>query len=102
MTYTIRSADGLRNSGLGQDEIKPVEIGLVRVRGRVLVGYEGRRATGAIVDIGRRERDSLSVLDIQISLSGKGDVSKLAMQMHYSAQKYVPLLQDRSGCFDRR
>lgn len=70
-TYAIGSTDGLRNSGLGQDEVEPVEIGLVRVRGRVLVGYEGRRATGTIIDIGRRERDSFGVLNIQISLSGK-------------------------------
>ena len=51
-----------------KDEVQPIEVRLVSVSVSSLIGVEGRRAAGAVVDVGRGEGNTLSVLDIEIGL----------------------------------
>ena len=59
---------------LSEDEIQPVKVRLVGVGRSVGVGVERGRTTSAVVDVRGGEGDTLSVLDIEVSLI----MSKLA------------------------
>ena len=59
---------------LSEDEVQPVKVRLVGVGRSVGVGVEMGRTTSTVVDVRGGEGDTLSVLDIEVSLI----MSKLA------------------------
>ena len=61
----------LRDSGLVENEVEPVEVGLVRVGGSVVIRVEGGRPARAVVDVGSGERHPLSVLDVEVGLQNQ-------------------------------
>jgi len=68
LALTVGGGERLRDVGLGQDVVQPVQIGLVRVGGSVRIRNERRGSTRAVVDIGSRIADSFGILDVEVGL----------------------------------
>ena len=74
LVITVRGGEGLGDRALSEDEVQPVKVRLVGVGRSVGVGVERGRTTSTVVDVRGGEGDTLSVLDIEVSLI----MSKLA------------------------